>query len=148
MNGQSGSEPKLLFPGLAGFYASVSDLWYPMIRIVFGASMLFHGWGKVAAGHFSVAPTLVKYGIAPASVLGYVVVFNETIGALCIILGLGTRFFAAALAIEMAVIAFKVKMSLGYGQMELFVLFGVIFFAIALRGGGPYSLDRKIGKEL
>jgi len=28
------------------------------------------------------------------------------------------------------------------------VLLGIVFFAIALRGGGPYSLDRRIGKEL
>jgi putative oxidoreductase len=148
MFGRAGNEPKLIFPGLAGFYASVADLWYPMIRIVFGASMLFHGWGKVAAGQFSIAPSLIKYGIAPATTLGYVVVLLETIGALCIILGLGTRVFAAGLAIEMAVIAFKVKLSGGFGQMELFVLFGVVFFAIALRGGGPYSLDRQIGKEI
>ena len=148
MFGRASSEPKLLFPGLAGFYATVSDLWYPMIRIGFGASLLFHGWGKVAAGQYTVGTSLVKYGIEPSTPLGYVVVIIETIGALCIILGLGTRFFAAAAAIEMAVIAFKVKMSLGFGQMELFVLFGIVFFAIALRGGGPYSLDRKIGKEL
>jgi putative oxidoreductase len=148
MFGRAGSEPRLLLPGLAGFYAAVSDLWYPMIRIVFGASLLFHGWGKVAAGQFTVGPGLAKYGIEPSTPLGYVVVFLETIGALCVILGLGTRFFAAGIAIEMAVIAFKVKMPLGYTQMELFVLFGIVFFAIALRGGGPYSLDRKIGKEL
>jgi hypothetical protein len=41
-----------------------------------------------------------------------------------------------------------VKMPLGFGQMELFLLWGIVMFAIALRGGGPYSLDRKIGKEL
>ena len=29
-------EPKLLFPGLASFYESVSDLWYPMIRVGIG----------------------------------------------------------------------------------------------------------------
>jgi putative oxidoreductase len=148
MFGRTGSEPKLIFPGLARFYASVSELWYPMIRIVFGASLLFHGWGKLAAGQFTVGPTLAKYGIEPSGPLGYVVVFLETIGALCVMLGLGTRVFAAGIAIEMAVIAFKVKMSLGYGQMELFVLLGIVFFAIALRGGGPYSLDRMIGKEI
>jgi len=27
-------------------------------------------------------------------------------------------------------------------------MWGIIMFAIALRGGGPYSLDRVIGKEL
>lgn len=148
MNGRAGSEPKLIIPGLAGFYAAVSDLWYPMIRVIFGASLLFHGWGKVAAGQFTVGPGLAKYGIEPSGPLGYVVVILETIGALCVMLGLGTRVFAAGLAIEMAVIAFKVKMPLGYTQMELFVLFGIVFFAIALRGGGPYSLDRTIGKEL
>lgn len=148
MFGRNGSEPKLMFPALSGFYAAVANLWYPLIRIVFGASMLYHGWGKVAAGQYTIAPTLTRYGIEPATPLGYVVVFLETIGALCVMLGLGTRVFAAGLAIEMAVIAFKVKMSAGFGQMELFVLFGVVFLAIALRGGGPCSLDRKIGKEI
>jgi putative oxidoreductase len=147
MNGQ-GAEPKLIFPGLAGFYASVSDLWYPMIRIVAGSFFLYHGWGKVAAGQFSIAPTLVKYGIPAPGLLGYIVVFLETIGAICIILGFGTRVFAAAIAVEMAVIAFVAKAPLGFAQMELFLLFGVVFFAIALRGGGPYSLDRMIGKEI
>jgi hypothetical protein len=28
------------------------------------------------------------------------------------------------------------------------LLWGLVTFAIALRGGGPYSLDRKIGIEL
>ncbi|HEY6022930.1 MAG TPA: DoxX family protein [Pseudolabrys sp.] len=148
MNGRASSEPKLIFPGLAGFYETVADLWYPMIRIVAGGSLLYHGWGKVAAGQFSIASTLVKYGIQPAAPLGYVVPFLETVGAVCVILGLATRFFAAGIAIEMAVIAFVVKMPLGYSQMELFVLFGIVFFAIALRGGGPYSLDRVIGKQL
>lgn len=148
MNGRASGEPKLIFPGLAGFYEAVSDLWYPLIRITAGGALLYHGVGKVAAGQFTIESSLIKYGIQPAGLLGPFVVFLETIGALCVILGLGTRFFAAAIAIEMAVIAFVVKMSLGFPQMELFVLFGITFFAIALRGGGPYSLDRAIGKEL
>ena len=32
--------------------------------------------------------------------------------------------------------------------MELLLLWGIVIFAIALRGGGPYSVDRVIGKEL
>lgn len=56
--------------------------------------------------------------------------------------------FAAGIAIEMAVIAFVAKAPLGFGQMELFLLWGTVMFAIALRGGGPYSIDRAIGKEL
>jgi putative oxidoreductase len=38
----------------------------------------------------------------------------------------------------------------GWGNRgyEYPLFWGLIMFAIALRGGGPYSLDRRIGKEL
>ena len=48
MNGKG--EPRLIFPGLAGFYASVSDLWYAMIRVAIGAILFMHGYFKVANG--------------------------------------------------------------------------------------------------
>jgi hypothetical protein len=32
--------------------------------------------------------------------------------------------------------------------MEPTFMWGIIMFAIALRGGGPYSLDRVIGKHV
>ncbi|MGB7036552.1 MAG: DoxX family protein, partial [Xanthobacteraceae bacterium] len=67
------------------------------------------------------------------------------------ILGLFTRFFAAAAAIEMLCI-FVTYWDNGFGWMkrgyEYVLLWGLACFAIALRGGGPYSLDRKLGREL
>jgi putative oxidoreductase len=148
MPGLTSSEPKLLFPGLAGFYAAVSDLWYPMIRLAAGGSLFYHGWGKLISGITPVAAAMTKNGFVPGIAFGYAAMFLETVGAVCIMLGLCTRFFAAALAIEMALITFIVYPSQGFGRMELPFLFGIIFFAIALRGGGPYSVDRVIGKEL
>jgi putative oxidoreductase len=148
MNGRAGNEPQLIFPGLAGFYATLSDLWYPMIRFVAGALMLYHGWPKLMGGIAPVAAGFAKEGFLLPTVLAYLIVFLETVGAACVALGLFTRFFAAALAIEFAVIAFVVQMPRGFGRMELFLLWGIVMFAIALRGGGPYSLDRLIGKEL
>jgi putative oxidoreductase len=76
----------------------------------------------------------------------------ETVGAICIILGLFTRFFAAALAIELGIAFLVVHMPKGFaaaqGGYEYVLLLGVVLLAIAIRGGGPYSLDRVIGKEL
>jgi putative oxidoreductase len=38
--------------------------------------------------------------------------------------------------------------SVGQGGYEFVLLLGVVLFAIAIRGGGPYSADSAIGKEL
>jgi putative oxidoreductase len=144
----AGSEPKLIFPGLAGFYASVSDLWYPMIRIVAGGCLFMHGWTKMHNGADGVIASMTRSGFVPGTAFGYAAIFLETVGALAIVLGLFTRFFAAAIAIEFACITFIAYMPMGYNKMEATLIWGVLFFAIALRGGGPYSVDRLIGKEL
>jgi putative oxidoreductase len=148
MPGRADSEPKLLFPDLANFYTAVADLWYPLIRITAGGCLLYHGWGKLMGGVTPVAAGMARNGLPVPSAWAYAAIFLETVGAVAIILGLFTRFFAAAIAIEMAVIAFYVQMPQGFPRMELFLFWGIVMFAIALRGGGPYSLDRMIGKEL
>jgi len=148
MPGLTTREPKLIFPGLAGFYAKVSDLWYPMIRIAFAGCLISHGWSKLMSGAEAIAPGMAKSGFVPGLFFAYAAIVLETIGAVCVGAGLFTRFFAAAIAIEMALITFVVQWPRGFARMETAVMFGIVFFAIALRGGGPYSLDRVIGKEL
>jgi len=148
MNGRTGREPRLLFPVLAGFYQTVSNLWYPMIRVTAGASLYAHVWPKFQAGPAAVAASMAKAGFVPGIFYAYAAMFLESVGATCVILGLFTRFFASALAIEMALICFIVMLPQGYMRMELPLIWGIVFFGIALHGGGPYSLDRVIGKEL
>ena len=36
----------------------------------------------------------------------------------------------------------------GQGGFEYVLLLGIVLFVIAIRGGGRYSVDRMIGKEL
>jgi putative oxidoreductase len=97
---------------------------------------------------------MTRNGFVPGTAFAYTAMFIETVGAVCIILGLFTRFFAAAAAIELFCIMYWVSMPHGFffsapgGGGEFPLLWGRIMFAIARRGGGPYSLDRKIGKEL
>jgi putative oxidoreductase len=144
--------PKLIVPQLKEFYASVDALWYPMIRIVTGAILFMHGWAKLKVGVVGVTGYFAKNGFEPAVFFAYSAIFLETVGALCVVVGLFTRFFAAALAIELGVAMFAVHFSKGFnasqGGYEYVLLLGVIMFAVALRGGGPYSLDHKIGWQL
>ena len=75
----------------------------------------------------------------------------EFVGGIALMLGLFTRFWAAAAAIEMAIISYA-YLNNGFAWLnrgyEYTLMWGLVCFAIALRGGGPYSLDRKLGTEL
>ena len=112
-----------------------------------------HGWVKVTgAGLAGVSGYMAKQGLEPSSAFATAAMVLETVGAVCIVLGLFTRFFAAALAIELLiaflVVHFAAGFSVGKGGYEYVLLLGIVLFAIAIRGGGPYSVDRMIGKEL
>jgi putative oxidoreductase len=151
MNGKG--EAKLIFPGLADFYVSFGRIAYTLVRVVVGIMFLMHVSGKFKAGAAAVAANVMsKNGLEPSLFFAYAAIVLETVGGVCLIIGLFTRFFAAALAIEMAIALLFVHLSKGYaaggGGYEYVLLIGVVLFAIAMRGGGPYSADRMIGKEL
>lgn len=146
-------EPKLFIGKLEPFYAWVRDLGWPMVRIAVGGTILTHGIRKVLEG------TVAAFAVSSMERRGihfnfaYVVWFNETVSAVCIALGLFTRFMAASLAIQFAIITYTVLPN-GYvvsnagGGWGYPLLVGALCLAIALRGGGPYSLDRALGREL
>jgi putative oxidoreductase len=149
MNG----ETKLIFPGLAGFYQAMFPIAGTFVRVVVGIMFLMHVSLKFKIGAAAVAANIMaKNGIEPALLCAYIVMFLESVGGVCLIVGLFTRFFAAALAIEMLVALIAVHLPKGYsasaGGYEYVLLIGAVCLVLAIRGGGPYSVDRMIGKEL
>jgi putative oxidoreductase len=156
-------EPKPIIPPLTSFYSHTRDLAWFIVRLTAGGMLLVHGIMKImpaaekglaATVEAFAAGALARRGIEPAVPLAYAVFAIETIGALLIVLGVFTRLAAAAAAIEFAVITFVAHWANGFGfssprgGWEYPLFWGLILFAIALRGGGPYSLDRKLGWEL
>ena len=145
------TQPKLLFPQLQSFYRWAEPLSWALIRITVGLMLIPHGWPKLMMGINATANmALVKRGIAPAEPLAVALIAIETLGGLCIALGLFTRFWAAAATIEMSIIVYHHLPKFGWSQggYEYPLMWGLLMFAVALRGGGPYSLDRRIGREL
>lgn len=146
-------EAKLLCPGLAGFYQAMLPIAATFLRIVVGIMFLMHVNTKFHLGADAVAANVFsKNGVEPALMWVYVVMFLELVGGICLIVGLFTRFVAAALAIEMLVALIFVHLPKGYpaaaGGYEYVLLIGAVCFVFAIRGGGPYSIDRLLGKEL
>lgn len=146
-------EAKLMYPGLSGFYATMLPVAETFVRIVVGAMFLMHVSVKFKIGAGAVAANIfAKNGFEPALGWAYVVMFIEVVGGACLILGLFTRFVAAVLAIEMLIALLFVHLPKGYaagaGGYEYVLLIGAVCFVFALRGGGPYSVDRLLGKTL
>jgi putative oxidoreductase len=142
-------EPRPIIPPLAGFYSHARDLSWLVVRLTAGGMLLVHGIMKVmpmaekgftATIEAFAAGSMARRGIEPALAAAYVVFFLETIGAVLIMLGLFTRFIAAALAVEFAIITFVAHWPQGFtwsrGGWEYPLFWGLIMFAIALRGGG------------
>ncbi len=145
------TKPQLLIPALRPVYDFLEPLSWLFIRLVVGLMLLPHGIPKFQAGIQATAESaLLKRGIEPAEPLAIALIFLETIGGLCVALGLFTRFFAAAITFEMAVIAYNYFPKFGWTGpgYEYPMMWGCMMFAIVLRGGGPYALDNKLGRTL
>lgn len=149
---ESSGEPKLFFPALRPFYDFLEPLSWLLLRCACGLILAVHGWGKISRGAEAMAPAFAKMGYSDPVLLIYFLIFVEFVGGIAIAVGLLTRFFAAMVTIEMAVIMFAHYLPNGFSWLnrgyEFVLLWGLISLAIWLRGGGPYSLDRKIGREL
>ena len=152
----SSQEPRPVIPALAPFYDNVRDFSWLLVRCTAGGFLLIHGIQKLTGNTIAAfaANSLARRGIEPSVPLAYAVFFLETVGALCIMFGLFTRFFAAAIGIQFLIIVFVAHWAPGFpwnrpgGGWEYPAFWGLIIVAIGLRGGGPYSLDRKLGCEL
>jgi putative oxidoreductase len=142
---------RLVFPQLRGFYAWAEPISWLLIRLTAGLMLIPHGWPKLMMGVSKTAEmALIKRGIGPAEPLAIAIITLETLGGLCVALGLFTRFWAAGIFIEMMVITAVYWPKFGWTGpgYEYTLMWGLVMLAIALRGGGPYSMDRKIGHEL
>ena len=97
------SHTNLIFPGVAGIYDSLADWAYPLLRATAGLMLLPHAWPKfmVLGAQGVAANALAKRGIEPALPIAYLIMFLESVGAICITIGFLTRPFALLLLIEM-----------------------------------------------
>jgi len=148
------AEPRLLIPALKPLYTWTVPLSWLVVRVGVASQLVLAGWDKIGRAR-APAELMKKFPDMPPETgyrITFVLLLIELVGGSCIILGLFTRFFAAAAAIEMAVLTFYIYGPNGYAWRhdgyQFVLMWGLMLFAIALRGGGPFSLDRLIGREL
>jgi putative oxidoreductase len=141
-------------------FATIQNAFKPIaevgVRVATGAFLLPHGaqklfglfggYGPEATGQFFAS----KLGL-PAS-FGLIAGLIEFFGGLALALGLLTRPAAALVFGLMVVAIVTVHLGNGYfwtdGGFEYPLLWAILALSYVVKGGGKYSLDAKIGREI
>ena len=148
-------QPKLYVPMMEGFYDKFSWLGYPLIRFTVGFMLMPHGaqklFGMFGGSTEGAAKYFAHLGFEPALAITIFVGCIEVFGGAAMALGLFTRFFAAAVTIQMAVIVFVAHWPHGWfwttGGIEHPLLWGLVTLGVFLIGSGRLSIDRAIGRQ-
>lgn len=116
-------------------------------RLVLGAIMLAHGWGKVIprGSLYNFAHVVSRLGLPYW--LGYVAAFTEFFGGIALILGLLTPLVSVAVAFEMAVAILKVHLRHGLtGPQGYEFPLSLLALSLLLLADGPgyLALDRVV----
>jgi putative oxidoreductase len=151
MSEESVDPKRLVFPGLAGLYQRGSPLAYAFMRFSTGAVLVPHGIQKLM--HLPPNPAgIASRGLPFPDLLAWLAVFAESFAAAFIALGFLTRFAAATVWIEMAVIIIFYQWQFGYFWTQKGIEFALLWLllctAIFFRGGSRYSVDHYLGREL
>ena len=128
---------------------STQDWGLLVLRIAVGVVFAVHGAQKLwLFGIDGTAGFLGSLGVPLPQIAAIVVILVELVGGLALLVGLGTRYVAALLAVNMVVALVTVHLANGFfvdgGGVEfvLVLLAAALFFA--LNGGGRLAVDQRL----
>jgi putative oxidoreductase len=113
-----------------------------VLRVVLGAVMIGHGYGKVFGGLPHFAQFISSLGLP--GWLAYVSAVTEFFGGILVIAGLFTRCVSIAILIDLLVVIWKVHWKRGFmgnGGYEFPLAVAAIAFALIFFGAGPMAFD-------
>ena len=109
------------------------------MRLAVGGVFLLHGIGKFERGIGATAHMLAGIGFPFSTIFAVILMTIETVGAICVLLGILTRVWAAVMAVVMvvAILAVKVRNGMNF-EVEALLLAGAV--TLVALGDGPLSV--------
>jgi len=148
--------PRPYVPAFTGIYSAFEPFALPLLRLVMGLILVPHGCQKLfgwfgGMGFDKFTELFDKIGWHPAVFWVALVALTESVGGLMLAFGFFTRFAAAAIFIFMLNAMWQTSAK-GFfwaqGGMEYSLLIGTVALVFLIRGGGKYSIDNALGREL
>lgn len=133
-------------------FGRIESAAYALLRAGFGAILFTHGWPKaLGQSHGSMADPMAGsirlidqvMGLPFAPQLAFLVILLETVGAVALMAGLGTRWVALAFVAEMIGICVALGPTWPWIDrgIEYPMLMAALAGYVAVRGGGAWSVD-------
>ena len=143
---------------LESIFAPYSGIGLLILRLALGIVMIAHGWPKLNPNGPMKGPAgfggfLKQMGVPLPILSGWVVALLETVGAVLLILGLGTRILAVGFVVDMVVAIRLVRIGMskspfaggqGIGWEFEFIL-AAAALALLFNGAGSIALDPIFG---
>jgi len=126
------------------------QLTWTILRLCAGVLMIHNGLGKLADVNGFAENVVAFIGFPFPVFFTYCAAYTEIIAAILLAIGLLTRPAAAALLFTMVIaIYFHVKdTGLDIGPYETASLYALSYLVFLVNGGGLFSLDALIAKQL
>lgn len=143
-------------PALGRLYERAEPLAWPLVRVAAGAWLIPHGLRNLL-GMFGLGPAdpegfFLDMGVQPGLAAAYAVGMLQVVSGLLLVVGFGTRLAALLAALFLGPAALIAHGPNGFfwinGGYEYPLMWFVLALALVIKGGGGYSLDRKLLVEL
>jgi putative oxidoreductase len=142
---------RLIIPQLGRVYDALAPWTTLLVRVVAGLSFIPHGYPKLFVDPAGTAQFFEKSGFHPGMLWAILVGCTETFGGLFLALGLLTRLACIPVLIFLlTAISFHAPNGFAWNRLgfEYPLFWSIVVFHFLVHGGGRYSLDAVLGREV
>ncbi|MBM3531067.1 MAG: DoxX family protein [Alphaproteobacteria bacterium] len=142
--------PKLFIPQFGPIYRAFAPATEPLIRVAVGLSLAAHGYPKLFTNPAGNAAFFEQAGFSPGMFWAILVGLTETVGGIFLAAGFLTRAVSVPILIFLlTAIHYHTQFGFYWNArgIEYPLVLSLVVLHYLVRGGGPWSVDAKLGRE-
>jgi putative oxidoreductase len=143
---------RLVIPVFGAIYGAFAPITEPLIRVVAGGSFAIHGYLMLFGGIATAAKFFESIGFENGMVCAYGIGTIEFLCGIALAIGFLTRMAAAPIIgfLVIAIVTYHRQFGFSWENrgIEYPLFWAIVVFHFLIRGGGRWSTDAVIGREI